>query len=129
VRPALARGAWVICDRFTDASLAYQGGGRGLPPELIRTLAQAVHGDLWPDLTLLLDVDPGTGLARAGRRGAADRFEREEVEFFARVRASYLALARAAPERIAVIDAGRPEAKVAGDVELRVSKLLRNQNR
>ena len=124
VRPALARGAWVICDRFTDATIAYQGGGRGLPLELIRTLAQAAHGDLWPDLTLLLDVDPATGLARAGRRGAADRFEREELAFFERIRAAYLALAREAPRRIEVIDARRTAADVAMDVEHRVLRLL-----
>jgi dTMP kinase len=129
VRPALARGAWVICDRFTDASIAYQGGGRGLPLELIRTLAEAAHGDLWPDLTLLLDLDPAVGLARAGRRGSADRFEREELEFFGRVRASYLALAKEAPERVAVIDAGRPANEIAGDVEQHVRRLLRNHGR
>jgi dTMP kinase len=129
VRPALARGAWVVCDRFTDASLAYQGGGRGIPLELIRTLAEAVHADLWPDLTLLLDVEPAVGLARAGRRGAADRFEREELEFFERVRATYLELAAAAPARIAVIDAGRPAGEVASDVEARVRGLLRLHRR
>jgi dTMP kinase len=129
VRPALARGAWVICDRFTDASIAYQGGGRGVSLELIRTLAQAAHGDLWPDLTLLLDLEPGVGLARAGRRGAADRFEREELKFFERVRASYLALAREAPERIEIIDAGRSPNEVAADVEGRVRHLLMEHGR
>jgi dTMP kinase len=124
VRPALTRGAWVVCDRFTDATLAYQGGGRGVSLPTIRALAQQVHGDLWPDLTLLLDVAPEVGLARAGRRGAADRFERERLEFFERVRAVYLELAREAPGRIAVIDAERAAADVARAVEARVGQLL-----
>jgi dTMP kinase len=129
VRPALARGAWVVCDRFTDASIAYQGGGRGVDVALIRALAEAAHGDLWPDLTLLLDVDPATGLARAGRRGAADRFEREEHAFFERVRSAYLALARETPGRIEVIDARREAAAVATDVERRVRALLMHRGR
>ena len=83
-----------------------------------------VHGELWPDLTLLLDVAPAVGLARAGRRGTADRFERERLEFFERVRAVYLELARESPGRIAVIDAGRPAADVSRAVEARVGALL-----
>jgi dTMP kinase len=103
---------------------AYRGGGQGVPPATIRTLAQRVHDELWPDLTLLLDVAPEVGLARAGRRGAADRFERERLEFFERVRAVYLELAREAPGRIAVIDAARPATDVARAVEARVGRLL-----
>jgi dTMP kinase len=107
IRPALARGDWVLCDRFTDASYAYQGGGRGVPSALIDTLAESVHGDLWPDATLLLDLPVASGLARAGARGGGDRFETERVEFFERVRASYLARARAMPQRFRVIDAAQ----------------------
>jgi len=129
VRPALLRGAWVVCDRFTDATLAYQGGGRGLPRAHIEALAQLVHPDLSPDLTLLLDVAPAIGLARAGRRGAADRFEREHVEFFERVRATYLDLARASPRRFAVIDASLSAAETAAQVRTSVERLLREHGK
>ena len=105
IRPALARGDWVLCDRFTDATWAYQGGGRGLPRHEIESLEMLVHGDLQPDLTLLLDLPVELGLKRAARRSAADRFEQESTQFFERVRAAYLERAEAAPERFAVIDA------------------------
>ena len=107
IRPALARGEWVICDRFTDASRAYQGYGRGMDLAWIEQLAGAVHGDLQPDCTLLLDLPVEVGLARArGRSGvAADRFEAEAAEFFERVRQGYLQIARAQPGRVRVIDA------------------------
>lgn len=124
IEPALARGAWVLCDRFTDATVAYQGGGRGLSAELIGTLAEQVHGGLRPDLTLLLDLAPVVGLARAGRRGTADRFEAETVTFFERVRGAYLAIARESPARVAVIDAGRSQAEVSADVMARTDELL-----
>jgi len=98
VRPALAQGKWVLCDRFTDATYAYQGAGRGVSGALIDQLAEAVHADLWPTRTLLLDLPVAVGLARAARRAvAADRFEGERVEFFERVRQSYLARAAAYP--------------------------------
>ncbi len=108
IRPALGRGEWVICDRFTDATRAYQGYGRGMDLAWIEQLAAAVHGDLQPDCTLLLDLPVEVGLSRArGRSGmAADRFEAEQSEFFERVRQGYLALARHEPERVRVIDAG-----------------------
>jgi dTMP kinase len=108
IRPALERGEWVICDRFTDATRAYQGYGRGMDLGWIEQLAAAVHGDLQPDCTLLLDLPVEVGLSRArGRSGlAADRFEAETVEFFGRVRQGYLALARQEPGRVRVIDAG-----------------------
>jgi dTMP kinase len=108
IRPALERGEWVICDRFTDATRAYQGYGRALDLGWIEQLAAAVHGDLQPDCTLLLDLPVEVGLSRArGRSGmAADRFEAETVEFFERVRQGYLTLARREPERVRVIDAG-----------------------
>jgi dTMP kinase len=106
IRPALTRGEWVLCDRFTDATHAYQGGGRGVDRRLIETLAQAVHGDLVPHCTILLDVPVRVGLERMqARRGAVDRFEIESAQFFDRVRNRYLELARMEPTRFRVIDA------------------------
>ena len=110
IRPALEAGKWVICDRFVDASRAYQGGGRGVPEPTIEALADLSLNGLEPDVTLLLDAPVETGLARAARRGAKDRFEAEEQAFFERVRAAYLSLVHAEPERFIVIDA-------AGDIE------------
>ena len=108
IRPALAAGHWVLCDRFTDATFAYQGAGRGIPAARIGVLEQWVQHDLRPDLTLLLDVPAELGLQRAGRRSAPDRFEKERVEFFRAVRTAYLERARAEPGRIKVMDASRP---------------------
>ena len=108
--PALEQGQWVLCDRFTDATYAYQGGGRGLDQQRIIELEQFVQGDLRPDLTILLDLDVETGLARAGSRSAPDRFESEARGFFERVRASYLERAAGDPERYRVVD-------TSGDLE------------
>jgi len=105
IRPALGRGEVVLCDRFTDATYAYQGGGRGIPHARIAELETWVQDGLRPQVTLLFDAPVATGLARAGRRGAADRFENETVPFFERVRAAYLDLAAAEPGRFRVIDA------------------------
>ncbi|MCB1866411.1 MAG: dTMP kinase [Chromatiales bacterium] len=105
IRPALARGAWVLCDRFTDASFAYQGAARGLGDAPVAALAELVHGDLWPDRTLLFDLPVDTGLARAAGRGEPDRFERERASFFERVAEAYRARAAADPQRMRVIDA------------------------
>jgi dTMP kinase len=106
IEPALARGEWVLCDRFTDATRAYQGGGRGIPAAAIEALAEVAHPGLAPDLTLLLDLPPEAGLRRARQRqDAGDRFEDEALEFFARVRATYLELARREPRRFRVLDA------------------------
>jgi len=105
VEPALAAGQWVLCDRFTDASYAYQGGGRGVPNERIATLEQWATGGLTPDLTLLLDLPVATGRARAAGRGEADRIEVEGDTFFERVRAAYRARAAAEPARFRLIDA------------------------
>jgi len=116
IRPALARGAWVICDRFTDATLAYQGAARKLGMERIFRLADWVHGSLWPDLTLLFDVSVETGLSRASRRGAKDRIERERQAFFSDVREGYLELARRFPERIRIIDAEQGLEEVTAQV-------------
>ena len=106
IRPALARGAWVICDRFVDASMAYQGGGRGLSAARLRELAHWTLGDLQPDLTLLFDLPVDIALARLqAATPNPDRFEREQAEFFERVRATYLSIAAAEPHRVRVIDA------------------------
>ena len=104
IRPALARGEWVICDRFTDATLAYQGHARGLPMRRIYELAEWVHGDLWPDATLLLTATAATVASRLrDRQGGPDRIERESQDFFDRVDAGYRELAEAAPERYRVV--------------------------
>jgi dTMP kinase len=108
IEPNLKAGRWVICDRFTDATYAYQGGGRGMSEGLIQTLEAHVQGRRRPDLTILLDVPVEIGMARSRRRDAGqirDRFEQERVEFFERVRSVYLARARAEPDRMAVVDA------------------------
>ena len=117
IEPALAAGRWVVCDRFTDATFAYQGGGRELGAGPIDTLAELVHAERWPDLTIYLDVPPEQGLSRARERGEPDRIERESRAFFERVRAVYLARARAQPDRFAVIDASRPLDAVQSDVQ------------
>lgn len=105
INPALEAGTWVLCDRFTDASYAYQGGGRGIDRARIGSLEQWVQGDLRPDLTLLLDLPVETGLARAGNRSEPDRFEVEHRSFFEGVRKAYLEIAEREPERVKVIDA------------------------
>jgi dTMP kinase len=122
IRPALAAGEWVVCDRFTDATRAYQGAGRGVSSELIERLAIAVHAGLRPDCTLLLDLPPAMGLARARQRSglAADRFEAEKEEFFERVRAAYLDLATAEPHRIHLVNA----AEALPEVERQVVAVL-----
>ena len=107
IEPALAAGKWVLCDRFTDATYAYQSGGRGIPAGLVRQLEQIVQGDLRPDYTLLLDAPVATGMARACERGELDRFEQEQLDFFERVRATYLQLAQESSGRFRLIDASR----------------------
>jgi len=124
IRPALAAGYWVLCDRFTDATYAYQGGGRGLPLERIAVLEDWVQGELRPDLTLLLNVPVATGLMRAGRRGVADRFEREDVIFFERVRAIYLERAAREPDRYRIVDASQSVEAVRAEVETVLAKWL-----
>jgi len=108
IRPALAIGQWVLCDRFTDATYAYQSGGRGVAEERIATLEDWVHADLQPDLTLLFDVPPEVAAQRLARARSADRFEAEDVGFFAAVRRAYLARAASDPARFYVIDGTRP---------------------
>ncbi len=120
IKPALARGAWVVCDRFIDATHAYQGGGRGFDRGLIETLECSVLGTLRPDLTLLLDAPVDVGAQRARSRnersGRTDRFELEQDAFFERVRAAYLDRARQEPNRIAVIDASGTRDEVAAAI-------------
>lgn len=124
IGPALAAGQWVLCDRFTDATYAYQGGGRGLPMAQIAVLEDWVQGDLRPDLTLLLDLPVAVGRARAGERGPADRFERETVEFFERVRAAYRDRAQQHPDRYRIVDAAQPIAIVRAEVEKLLAQWL-----
>ncbi len=124
IRPALEAGKWVVCDRFTDASRAYQGDGRGLDMERINTLARWVQEGLEPDVTLLLDAPADIGMGRAARRGASDRLESEEISFYERVREGYLTLARAEPERFAIIDASQSLADVKADIHAVLRRLL-----
>jgi len=125
--PALERGQWVLCDRFTDATYAYQGGGRGIDTGVIARLEDLVQGDFRPDVTLLLDVPVEIGLSRVGKRGELDRFEQEQVEFFGRVRSSYLAMAKQFGERYRVIDASLPLTEVQSCLENLVSLIMQDQ--
>ena len=127
IEPALAAGRWVLCDRFTDATYAYQGGGRGIDFAHIAQLEQWVQGDLRPDLTLLLDVTVAVGLARAGARSAPDRFEKEQVAFFERVRAAYLALAGMHPQRYRAVDTTRTLAEVQVDITEILGRFIAEQ--
>lgn len=120
IRPSLAAGNIVLCDRFTDATYAYQGGGRELGNRDIARLEDLVHGDLQPDLTVLLDLPVTEGLERAGKRSEPDRFESEDLQFFDRVRTAYLDRAEAHPQRIVVVDA----AASPGDVLNQVKTIL-----
>ena len=117
IEPALERGQWVLCDRFTDATYAYQGAGRGLSAELIGKLEKLVQGDTRPDTVILLDMPPQIGLARAKARGALDRFEQEEQAFFERVRQGYLERAAAFPNRYVVVDASQELSEVQNSLE------------
>ena len=128
IEPALTAGEWVLCDRFTDATYAYQGGGRGLSQRRIAELETLVQGALQPDLTLLLDVPAHIGLARAGERGSLDRFEQEEAAFFERVRGVYLERANAAPERFRIIDAGASLEQVQVQLDRVMKELLHEEN-
>jgi dTMP kinase len=124
IRPALAAGTWVVCDRFTDASYAYQGGGRGIASAHIAVLEDWVQGGLRPDLTVLFDLPVEQGLARAKRRGRADRFERETLAFFQRVRSTYLERAARYPRRYRIIDASRSVTAVQAEVEATLQDFL-----
>jgi len=124
IRPALAKGSVVLCDRFTDATYAYQGGGRGLSVERIAQLEQFVQGELRPDLTLIFDLPVEIGLARAAARGRLDRFEQEGRGFFEAVREAYLQRAAQAPQRYRVLDAGQSLAQVQADIDILLPSLL-----
>ena len=125
IRPALAEGACVVCDRFTDATYAYQGGGRRVPEARIRILEDWVQQGLRPDLTLLLDIPVAQGLERAGQRSAPDRFEREKIDFFERVRNRYLAAATNEPQRIHVINAACDLSAVQAQLHSALEAILR----
>lgn len=116
IEPALARGDWVLCDRFTDATYAYQGGGRGIDQRKIAQLENLVQGDLRPNLTIILDISVGEGLARARARGDMDRFEQERQHFFENVRATYLDRAAQAQGRYRVVDASQSLEQVTAAV-------------
>ncbi|MBI3148659.1 MAG: dTMP kinase [Betaproteobacteria bacterium] len=122
--PALEAGQWVLCDRFSDASFAYQGGGRGLAPERLHALENWVHGGFQPDLTLLFDLAPELGQARlAANRGPLDRFEQERADFHARVRDAYLVRAAADPQRIRVIDGSQDIATIRNELDFLLGEL------
>jgi len=127
IRPALARGEWVLCDRFTDATYAYQGGGRGLSLEKIASLETLVQGDMRPALTLLLDLPVAQGMARAEARSEKDRFEVEQHSFFERVRQSYRERAAAEPQRFRVIDASQPLPEVQASIRRVLDAWLESQ--
>ena len=122
IEPALQQGQWVLCDRFTDATYAYQGAGRGLSPQLIGKLETLVQVDRHPDTVILLDMPPQIGLARARARGALDRFEQEEQAFFERVRQGYLERAAAFPHRYVVVDATQKLSEVQSSLEAVIAK-------
>lgn len=126
ILPALEAGTWVISDRFTDSSRAYQGGGRGIPMDTIDRLADWVHGDTWPDLTILLDAPVEIGMQRADHRGAPDRFEQERHDFFQRVRECYLQLAIKEPGRFVVIDTTQSLEEVAAEIQMLAKQVLCN---
>ncbi len=128
IKPALERGDWVVCDRFTDATFAYQGGGRGLSQSTIAQLERLVQGELRPDLTILLDASLEIAQDRRRARGITDRFEAEAAAFFLRVQDAYRALARAEPERIKRIDAGRPLATVQADIGVAIERFMERRN-
>jgi dTMP kinase len=124
IKPALEKGVWVLSDRFTDATFAYQGGGRGLSKLVIQQLEQLVQANLRPDLTLILDIDVKLGLSRASQRGELDRFESETLDFFERVRAAYRERAIANPTRYTIVDAGQTLEKVQQDIDRVLQKLI-----
>lgn len=124
IQPALDTGKWVLCDRFTDATYAYQGGGRGIKMSRIAQLEQWVQGDLRPDMTLILDLPVDIGLERAGKRSAPDRFELEKHDFFNKVRDTYLARAAANPERYQVIDASPSISDVQQSIQTVLEKMV-----
>ena len=124
IQPALDAGKWVLCDRFTDSTYAYQGGGRGIDMSRIGQLEQWVQGDLRPDMTLILDLPIDIGLERAGKRSAPDRFELEKHDFFNKVRDTYLSRAAANPERYSIIDASPSISEVQLSIQTVLEKMV-----
>jgi dTMP kinase len=124
ILPALRDGKWVLSDRFTDATYAYQGGGRGLDVQKIAALERWVQGEMRPDLTLLMDLPVEQGMQRAGKRSAPDRFESEATSFFDRVRSSYLDIAAANPGRVRVIDASRDLGEVSASITETIKRFI-----
>ncbi len=116
ISPCLERGDWVLCDRFTDASFAYQGAGRGVDKGKLAVLEDWVHADLTPDLTILFDVSADTGRQRVARVKSPDRFERQDAEFFNRVREGYLERMKQSPDRITCLDSSRPIPEIRGEL-------------
>ena len=128
IRPALEAGQWVLCDRFTDSSRAYQGAARGQGLARVNILADWVHGDLNPDRTLLLDAPAELGMRRAGQRGATDRLESEKMSFYEDVRQQYLALSAVEPERFVVIDASVELDEVQRQIATEIDSILSMYN-
>ncbi len=128
IRPAIERGEWVLSDRFTDASYAYQGGGRGIDSARIAYLETWLLDNLQPDFTLLLDTSPTIGKHRAGLRAELDRFESEELAFFERVRQGYLQRAKAMPDRFSVVDAGLPLDQVKYEISEKLTAWLNRED-
>ena len=124
IRPAIESGKWVLCDRFTDASRAYQGDGRGQDASRIERLADWVQAGFEPDLTILLDAPAETGMARASARGEGDRMDNEEIDFYRRVRNGYLRLAGDHPERFVVVDASRPLHDVRAEIQAAIGTII-----
>ncbi len=128
IEPALARGEWVLCDRFTDATYAYQGGGRGVDQHKIAELEQLVQGDLRPDLTLVLDIPVEKGLERAKARGEMDRFELEKQNFFEKVRATYIARAMLSPDSYRIVDASLALEEVKASIANELDNFFANSD-
>jgi dTMP kinase len=124
IKPALDAKKWVVCDRFTDASYAYQGVGRNISANRIAILENFVQGDLRPDLTLILDVDPEVGLKRVSQQGSLDRLEDEKLDFFIKVRECYLEMAKRNPQRYKIIDANQSISAVEQQLKLHLDKLI-----
>ncbi len=124
IRPTLVTDTWVLCDRFTDATYAYQGGGRGISSERIAELEQWVQQGLKPDLTLLLDLPVEMGLKRAGQRSSPDRFESENIAFMERMRSSYLEIASREPERVKIIDSSLTLENVLSQIDFVLNEIL-----
>jgi len=128
IQPALDKGQWVLCDRFTDASYAYQGGGRGIDADHIAILENWVQGSMRPDLTLLLDVPVEVGLSRANQRSEPDRFESEKLEFFERVRTTYINRAKQDLKRNIIIDANLPLEQVQYQIRTAITHFIRDHS-